>query len=154
MIVLQEEYSTELKRKRSFDDQASKSPKPRVISPNNVGAQGPGITGAVSTSNNGKRYKRYAKPPYSYVALITLAILSSSEKKLRLSQILKRISDMFPFFKGQYQGWRDSVRHNLSQNECFVKVSFAVSCNLHLLYSRYYAEACHKRRDPSPRHSA
>ncbi|XP_076817642.1 uncharacterized protein LOC143463139 isoform X1 [Clavelina lepadiformis] len=70
----------------------------------------------------GKRYKRYAKPPYSYVSLITLAILSSPEKKLRLSQILKRIAEMFPFFNGTYQGWRDSVRHNLSQNECFVKV--------------------------------
>ena len=70
-----------------------------------------------------KRYKRYAKPPYSYVSLITLAILSSPEKRLRLSQILKRISEMFPFFNGTYQGWRDSVRHNLSQNECFVKVS-------------------------------
>jgi len=71
----------------------------------------------------GKRYKRYAKPPYSYVSLITLAILSSPEKKLRLAQILKRIAEMFPFFNGSYQGWRDSVRHNLSQNECFVKVS-------------------------------
>lgn len=73
-------------------------------------------------STNGKRYKRYAKPPYSYVSLISLSILSSPEKKLRLSQILKRISEMFPFFNGSYQGWRDSVRHNLSQNECFVKV--------------------------------
>nr|CAB3263361.1 uncharacterized protein LOC778613 [Phallusia mammillata] len=75
-----------------------------------------------STRGSGKRYKRYAKPPYSYVSLITLSILSSPEKKLRLSQILKRISEMFPFFNGSYQGWRDSVRHNLSQNECFVKV--------------------------------
>uniref|UniRef100_H2ZI64 Fork-head domain-containing protein n=1 Tax=Ciona savignyi TaxID=51511 RepID=H2ZI64_CIOSA len=75
-----------------------------------------------NTPGSGKRYKRYAKPPYSYVSLITLSILSSPEKKLRLSQILKRISEMFPFFNGSYQGWRDSVRHNLSQNECFVKV--------------------------------
>lgn len=82
-------------------------------------------TDIVSDAHNsqpGKRYRRYAKPPYSYVSLITLSILSSREKKLRLSQILKRISEMFPFFNGAYQGWRDSVRHNLSQNECFVKV--------------------------------
>ncbi|XP_009861630.3 uncharacterized protein LOC100179778 [Ciona intestinalis] len=80
------------------------------------------LTPASNSGPSGKRYKRYAKPPYSYVSLITLSILSSPEKKLRLSQILKRISEMFPFFNGSYQGWRDSVRHNLSQNECFVKV--------------------------------
>ena len=85
-----------------------------------------------SHSGLGKRYKRYAKPPYSYVSLITLSILSSPEKKLRLSQILKRISEMFPFFNGSYQGWRDSVRHNLSQNECFVKVRLTNMTSINL----------------------
>lgn len=37
-------------------------------------------------------------------------------------QILKEISTLFPFFKGNYKGWRDSVRHNLSSYDCFVKV--------------------------------
>ncbi|CAK8673381.1 unnamed protein product [Clavelina lepadiformis] len=69
-----------------------------------------------------KKYRRYEKPPYSYVGLIALAIRSSSTKMLKLSEILTRISAMFPFFKGEYQGWRDSVRHNLSQNKCFKKV--------------------------------
>jgi len=68
-----------------------------------------------------KRYKRYSKPPFSYVALIVLAIASSKNKRLQLSQILARIAEMFPFFRGQYQGWRDSIRHNLSQFECFIK---------------------------------
>ncbi|XP_068616309.1 forkhead box protein H1-like, partial [Brachionichthys hirsutus] len=36
--------------------------------------------------------------------------------------ILKEISSLFPFFKGNYKGWRDSVRHNLSSYDCFVKV--------------------------------
>ncbi|KAG9332090.1 hypothetical protein JZ751_015866 [Albula glossodonta] len=36
--------------------------------------------------------------------------------------ILKEISTLFPFFKGNYKGWRDSVRHNLSSYDCFVKV--------------------------------
>nr|CAB3246903.1 FoxH-a [Phallusia mammillata] len=69
-----------------------------------------------------KKYRRYEKPPYSYVGLIALAIQSSTNKMLKLSEILSRISTMFPFFKGEYQGWRDSVRHNLSQNKCFKKV--------------------------------
>lgn len=39
-----------------------------------------------------------------------------------MEQILKEISTLFPFFKGNYKGWRDSVRHNLSSYDCFVKV--------------------------------
>uniref|UniRef100_H2ZDW9 Fork-head domain-containing protein n=1 Tax=Ciona savignyi TaxID=51511 RepID=H2ZDW9_CIOSA len=73
-------------------------------------------------SNLDKKYRRYEKPPYSYVGLIALAIQNSTTKMLKLSDILSRISSMFPFFKGEYQGWRDSVRHNLSQNKCFKKV--------------------------------
>ncbi|XP_066435006.1 forkhead activin signal transducer 3-like [Eleutherodactylus coqui] len=69
-----------------------------------------------------KNYQRYAKPPYSYLAMIALVIQDSPEKKLKLSQILQEISNIFPFFKGDYQGWKDSIRHNLSSNECFTKV--------------------------------
>ncbi|KAL4631018.1 forkhead box protein H1 [Arapaima gigas] len=69
-----------------------------------------------------KNYQRYPKPPYSYLAMIAMVIQNSPEKKLTLSQILKEISKLFPFFEGNYKGWRDSVRHNLSSYDCFVKV--------------------------------
>uniref|UniRef100_UPI00398E53DB forkhead activin signal transducer 3-like n=1 Tax=Pristiophorus japonicus TaxID=55135 RepID=UPI00398E53DB len=69
-----------------------------------------------------KNYQRCPKPPYTYLALITIAILNSPEKRLKLSQIVHEISDLFPFFKGHYKGWKDSVRHNLSLNDCFIKV--------------------------------
>ncbi|XP_040288703.1 forkhead box protein H1 [Bufo bufo] len=69
-----------------------------------------------------KNYQRYAKPPYSYLAMIALVIQNSPDKMLKLSQILKSIEILFPFFKGDYIGWKDSVRHNLSSNDCFRKV--------------------------------
>ncbi|TRY64749.1 hypothetical protein DNTS_017800 [Danionella cerebrum] len=69
-----------------------------------------------------KNYQRYPKPPYSYLAMIAMVIQNSPEKKLTLSEILKEISTLFPFFKGNYKGWKDSVRHNLSSYDCFVKV--------------------------------
>ncbi|XP_017338858.1 forkhead box protein H1 [Ictalurus punctatus] len=69
-----------------------------------------------------KNYQRYPKPPYSYLAMIAMVIQNSPQKKLTLSQILKEISTLFPFFKGNYKGWRDSVRHNLSSYDCFIKV--------------------------------
>ncbi len=66
------------------------------------------------------------KPPYSYVALITMAIGDSPQGKLALSQIYKYIEDRFSFYKNadpkRHQGWQNSIRHNLSLNDCFIKI--------------------------------
>nr|XP_009488069.1 PREDICTED: forkhead box protein I2-like [Pelecanus crispus] len=62
------------------------------------------------------------KPPLSYIALIAKAILSSPTNKLNLAAIYKYIEDHFPFYRNKGRGWRNSVRHNLSLNDCFIKV--------------------------------
>lgn len=77
-------------------------------------------TTAAKKSNSGIR--RHEKPPLSYIALIAMAIQNSPMKRLTLNEIYTYLQQRYDFFRGPYQGWKNSVRHNLSLNECFIKL--------------------------------
>ncbi|XP_035231642.1 uncharacterized protein LOC118203473 [Stegodyphus dumicola] len=76
----------------------------------------------VNPKKSGAGMRKPEKPPFSYIALIVMAIQSSPTKKLTLSEIYQFLQQRFSFFRGEYMGWKNSVRHNLSLNDCFIKL--------------------------------
>ncbi|BHF78366.1 hypothetical protein SprV_0602147900 [Sparganum proliferum] len=67
------------------------------------------------------------KPNFNYIGLIAKAILSATDQKMVLSEIYEWIQQNYPYFRNRGPGWRNSIRHNLSLNDCFVKVGRALN---------------------------
>nr|KAF6381989.1 forkhead box E3 [Pipistrellus kuhlii] len=80
-------------------------------------APGPGPGG-----RRRRRPLQRGKPPYSYIALIAMALAHAPGRRLPLAAIYRFISERFAFYRDSPRKWQNSIRHNLTLNDCFVKV--------------------------------
>lgn len=101
------------------------------------------------------------RPPYSYMTMIQFAINSRKDRRMTLKEIYTWVEDHFPYFRDVAKpGWKNSVRHNLSLHDMFIretspdgKISFWTirpEANRCLTLDQVYKPGCDPMTTPVP----
>jgi len=125
-----ERLAAEKKRKQATKAAANKVAA-ALKAANGGGGGGGGGGGVGGGSKNGKttahginwNANSTDKPPHCYATLIYMAMRSLRKEKVTLGEIYTYVKSNFLFYKTvSDNGWKNSIRHNLTQHSCFVKV--------------------------------
>lgn len=81
------------------------------------------LTTEDGTHDSNSSASEEGKPALSYIALITQAIEYYPDQRATLGQICNHICEKYNYYKVRFPNWQNSIRHNLSLNDCFVKVA-------------------------------
>ena len=126
-----ESTSSEVSTKGFKEDDENLSPKPtKATECKKIGLESNTITTSsgltiprsVAPVRYDPLFHTHTKPPFSFSSLIFMAIESSPIKALPVKEIYNWIAENFPFYKEAPDGWKNTVRHNLSLNKCFQKI--------------------------------
>ena len=83
------------------------------------------ISNSSNTNSHGLCHtvNEYQKPPFSYTHIIFMAIETSLNKAMTVNDIYVWCETHFPYYTQAGVGWKNSLRHNLSINKSFRKIS-------------------------------
>ena len=123
--------NTSLKRKKCTDDEHESDDGDSFIGDEtNTYLEHPpsdeepmNLTGGETTVTEQERAE--GKPALSYIALIDQAIKSYPGGRATLGQICQYIRKNYQYYDKRYPKWQNSIRHNLSLNDCFMKISWS-----------------------------
>uniref|UniRef100_A0A0K0FQR5 DOMINA protein (inferred by orthology to a D. melanogaster protein) n=1 Tax=Strongyloides venezuelensis TaxID=75913 RepID=A0A0K0FQR5_STRVS len=68
----------------------------------------------------------FDKPQLPYAAFVTLILNNLNTYAISVSEVYDGIIFLFPHFETAYEGWRNSIRHNLSMSKLYEKVEAKV----------------------------
>ena len=113
-------YHKNIGHEENFGEKASNSKK-RTIGGNDINLKVPSKKRKDNSNFEPNEDIGYGKPNLSFAQLIAEALNNAPEQSLALSDIYKAINAKHPYYELETRGWQNSIRHNLTMNENFIR---------------------------------